>query len=401
MSLQAIANNQGKTIVYCDVAIIGASTAGLYAAERLARAGSTVAVFDQQLHLAPARRTLIITPHLNHFIGSMPPDTLLHTSHLMTIASPGSQRTLAFQHPDLIIERAHCIALLEQQARAAGVHIVYGHRFRHLVPDTREALLHFSTPGNQNSIVRTRVVIGADGVFSSVATAAGISHPPIVPIIQAEIMLPNGWNPQHTHVWFDTQETRFFYWLIPESHERGVVGLVGDNRFNTTELLERFLNKHRLQPLAYQAAQVALYHPSLRPWGYVGATPVLLVGDAAGQVKVTTVGGTVTGFWGAEAAVRSILFRTPYARELRDLKRELDLHWLIRLVLDRCSNQSYDEMIAMLNPTVLRILSERNRDEMAGGFLHILLSQPDLILLGLRALLGKPVHRLAPTITST
>lgn len=388
--------------MYCDVAIIGTSTAGLYAAERLARAGYIVAVFDQQSHLAPARRTLIITRHLTHFVRSMPPDTLVHTSCLMTIASPGSQRTLAFQHPDMIIERTHCIALLEERARAAGAHILYGHRFRHLQPDTHQALLHFSTPNDQNSIVRTRVIIGADGVFSSVATAAGIRHPPVVPIIQAEIMLPNGWNPQHTHVWFDTKETHFFYWLIPESHERGVVGLVGDNRFNTKELLQRFLSKHRLQPLAYQAAQVALYHPSLRPWSTVGTTPVLLVGDAAGHVKVTTVGGTVTGFWGAEAAVRSILFRTPYARELRGLKRELDLHWLIRLVLDRCNNESYDDMIAMLNPSVLRILSKRNRDDMAGGFWHILLNQPDLALLGLRALLGKPVHRrLTPTITST
>jgi len=31
------------------------------------------------------------------------------------------------------------------------------------------------------------------------------------------------------------------------------------------------------------------------------------IGDAGGQVKVTTVGGTVTGLWGGMAAVQAIL----------------------------------------------------------------------------------------------
>ena len=39
----------------------------------------------------------------------------------------------------------------------------------------------------------------------------------------------------------------------------------------------------------------------------VGAGNVYLVGDAAGQVKVSTVGGTVTGLRGAQAVALAIL----------------------------------------------------------------------------------------------
>ena len=55
----------------------------------------------------------------------------------------------------------------------------------------------------------------------------------------------------------------------------------------------------------------------------------------ASHVKVTTVGGLVTGLWGARAAAESILKNTSYAKALRRLNRELWLHELIRRVLNR------------------------------------------------------------------
>jgi flavin-dependent dehydrogenase len=198
--------------------------------------------------------------------------------------------------------------------------------------------------------------------------------------------LPSGWNPTITQVWFDVQETRFFYWLIPESDTHGVVGLVGDDGAETRTLLHQFLEKHNLQPLAYQASRVAMYHPRLRPWTNVGTTPVLLIGDAAGQVKVTTVGGTVSGFWGAQAAVNSLLNGTSYARELRPLTRELYTHWLIRSLLERLGNTGYDELVTHITHPVQQFLSHHNRDEMATNIWQLLLLQPRFLPLGVQLL---------------
>jgi flavin-dependent dehydrogenase len=119
---------------------------------------------------------------------------------------------------------------------------------------------------------------------------------------------------------------------------------------------------------------------------------VLLVGDAAGQVKVTTVGGTVTGFWGAQVAVKSILEGTPYQQNLKGLKRELDLHWYIRALLERLDNAGYEQLVKSISPAVQSFLGKRNRDQMFGAFWKLPIIQPQLLLVGLRCILGASVQ---------
>lgn len=369
-----------------DIAVVGASKAGLYAAEYLARAGKRVAVFEQQAVLAPARRTYIITPYLHQLLPDMPPESILHHSQVMAVETRNEQLSIHFQAPDLIVERGWLTHMLAHRAAQAGASLYYDHRFDHVQPHPEGVLLTLQTADGRAVEVVARALVGADGVCSRVARAVGVQHPPAVPIIQAEVPLPPGWNPTVSKVWFDTDTTRFFYWLIPESEHRGVVGLAGDDADTIKRLLQTFLQRHNLHPLAYQSSYAAMYHPRLRPWGMVGTAPVLLVGDAAGHVKVTTVGGTVTGLWGARAAVRSLIYGTPYAQELRLLQRELYLHWLIRAVLESLENKGYDRLVQHINPSLRQVLSRRNRDEMSSGFWQMLLLQPRLLALPVRLL---------------
>lgn len=376
-----------------DVAIIGASSSGLYAAELLARAGLTVGVFERQAQLRPARRTYIITPHLRQLLGYEPEPAVLHRIRFMDVATPEASASVELVDPDLIVERGSLTSWLEARALEAGATLHSGHRFQQIRPHPEGAELVFATPDRTNVRVRAGAVIGADGVTSDVASATGLGLPPRVPIVQAEVQLPPDWDPAVTRVWFDVRKTRFFFWLIPESAEVGVAGLVGDSRGDTRTILKEFLEEHRLEPLAYQAAQVAMHHPRLRPEGRVGNARVLLVGDAAGQVKVTTVGGTVTGLWGAQAAARSLRNGTSYRRELRALKRELDLHWAIRLVLERLDNRGYDSVVWSVNKAVGHFLGRYNRDEMARAIWRLPLLQPRLLWIGLKALLPGPQRR--------
>jgi flavin-dependent dehydrogenase len=131
-----------------------------------------------------------------------------------------------------------------------------------------------------------------------------------------------------------------------------------------------------------------MYRPGFKPWGRLGALPVLLVGDAAGHVKITTVGGTVTGFAGAQAAVRSILHNTSYSKELREVKRELDLHYWIRWALNGLDNQGYDELLKSVSGSIVSFLSSNNRDSMASVFWKLPLLEPRLLRVGIRCLRG-------------
>ncbi len=363
-----------------DVAVVGASGAGLFAAWHLARAGQKVAVFERDDPWRPARRTLIITPSLKELLPFSVDGALLHETSVMGVASRNATAEIRFQEPDLIIERGAFLALLAREAEAVGAHLYFGHRLAELRAVDRDTVtLVFQTSSDRSPhTVQARAVIGADGVISQVARLAGLRRPQAVTILQAEVSLPVGWNPDRVQVWFDSDDSRFFYWLIPESSTRGVVGLVSDLNQNIHGLLTRFLNRLGVTPDAYQGARVAMYSPRLQPWGYVGNVPVYLVGDAAGQVKVTTVGGTVTGLWGGALAAQALLRGIPYQEALAPLKRELDLHWLLRRMLDRLGNPGYDALIRALTPKVCRFLSTYTRDEMAGRFWRLALTTPAL-----------------------
>ena len=370
-----------------DVTIIGASSSGLFVAEKLASSGLRVGVFERQKELNPARRTYIITPHLNHVFGGVPEALILHRIQTLSVETINKSVDIPLRQPDLVVERRQLIDHLAGTAKLAGAEIHYGFRFVgfETIGDAPPILLDGAN--GERLQVQTRVVIGADGVFSKVAEAARIKHPTAVPLMQAEIALPVGWDPSVTKVWFDVDETRFFYWLIPESEERAVVGLIANERSDVRQILDRFIGKYGFEVLAYQAGQAAMHQPRLQPWGQVRNLPVLLVGDAAGQVKVTTVGGTVSGFWGARAAFDAICRDTSYARELRPLKRELNLHWLIRTLLERLDNPGYDRLVECITPSVQDFLSLRNRDQMAGSFWQLPFREPRLLILGLQLLL--------------
>lgn len=367
-----------------DVAVIGASSAGLFAARELARAGRRVAVFEQAQTLHPARRTLIVTPHLWRLMPSLPPPILLHTIRDLVLASPRAETRVTLNDPDLIVERGALIQHLAAEAQAAGVQVRLNHRFRGITGHPDGAVLEFQNAARDKIQVATRAVLGADGVFSDVAQKVGLQHPPSVPILQAEIELPVGWDPALTQVWFDTDDTRFFYWLIPESATRAVVGLVGDERAQMRHLLRRFLERKGFKASAYQGARIALYHPRIQPETRLGGARVLLVGDAAGQVKVTTVGGSVSGFMGAAAAARALIENRRYADELDGVTRELHLHWRMRVALDRFDNRTYDDLVACVNPGVREFLSSHNRDEMAGVAWKLPFLQPKFIALAPR-----------------
>ena len=369
-----------------DVIIIGASSSGLYAAELLARAGKHVGVFERQESIDPARRTYIITPQIKEFLTELPAEGELNHIQAVSVETRTACVDIAFHQPDLIIERNLLTKALLDRVKAAGVEIFTGYcfvRFELIAGKTQIVFKYGDTHVNKTACF----VIGADGLRSQTARCVGISLPPSVSIVQAEIELPQGWEPGVTKVWFDVEETPYFYWMIPESAEKGVLGLVGQDAKQTRILLDRFLTKINLQALRYQASQVAMHYPGFRPWGKIGALPIYLIGDAAAQVKVTTVGGTVTGFWGASAAVQAILHGTSYAKELRPLKRELDLHWLIRFLLERLDNEGYADLVRYISPSVRQLLGQRNRDQMVGAFWQLPIREPRLLLLGLQILL--------------
>jgi flavin-dependent dehydrogenase len=192
--------------------------------------------------------------------------------------------------------------------------------------------------------------------------------------------------PDTVRVWFVPQDTPYFYWLIPESSLRGALGVIGESGPETQRCLEQFLEKRKLDPIEFQGARIPVYKRWIPVRRKLGRGSVYLVGDAAAQVKVSTVGGIVTGFRGALGVAEAIL-NGGASRELRTLRRELDFHRLLRRSLHHFQQADYSHLVDLLNDPAKKALGECSRDEAWKMLWRVCLRQPRLLLAGLRGLL--------------
>ncbi len=297
----------------------------------------------------------------------------------------GRSAGIPLAQPDLIVERTRLIRALAEDAREAGVSIDCGRKFLSLTDAPGNLSLETEFHGIRDE-VRAATVVGADGAASRVARAAGWPPLDTVPLIQAIVRPPKDCQPDTVRVWFVPDETPYFYWLIPESTERAALGLIAEDGRDAYRYLIRFLDKRGFEPLEFQGARIPVYRGWVPVRRAVGCGDVYLVGDAAAQVKVTTVGGVVTGFRGARGVAQAILNggRSP---ELATLRRELGLHWFVRRALHHFRQADYSRLVNLLDGGTRESLAEFTRDEAARLLWNVVRRQPRLALLGLRGLL--------------
>lgn len=375
-----------------EIAIVGGSAAGLFAAHRIAEQGLPVRVFEGAPALSPEDRTLIVTSRMRDILGPLEGSAVVNEIRQFELFTDGRSATVALQRPDLIVERSTLIKELAGRASAAGAQVHLGRRFMDVAPDgDRLALSIERTPGGGET-VHADVVIGADGVASRVARSAGWPKQPTVPLLQAIVKWPSNVPSDCVRVWFVPDDTPYFFWLIPESPTRGVLGLIGEDGSQVHGVLERFLEKQALDPIELQAARVPLYTGWVPIHKRLGKGDVYLVGDAGAHVKVTTVGGLVTGFRGAVGVADAVLNGGANG-EIRRLRRELDRHLLIRRVLHGFTQADYSLLIDLLDTPARNLLGRYTRDDANQMLLRLCVRQPRLLLLAIRSLLTKGSFR--------
>jgi flavin-dependent dehydrogenase len=277
------------------------------------------------------------------------------------------------------------IPALAREARRASAEISFDTRFLGLAPTANGIQVEVESGGRQE-VLHAKSVVGADGAASRVARTTGWAPIETVPLVQAIVRLPKDCPVDTTRVWFVPDDTPYFYWLIPESAERGALGVIGEDGCDTARCLARFLEKKGIEALEWQGARIPVYKRWVPVKRRVGKGNVYLVGDAAAQVKVSTVGGIVTGFRGAEAVAESIL-QGGRGGELLALRRELSTHWLLRRTMHHFQQEDYSQLVDLLSAATRDTLGEITRDESTRLLWNVLWRQPQLVLLGLRGLL--------------
>lgn len=366
------------------IAVIGGSASGLLAALRLAEAGKTVQVFERSRQLDPEPRTLIVTGRMRDYLGSLGSTSVVNEIKRFELFANGKVATIELGEPDLIVERSALIRELTKEVDDAGIETKWGRTLTRMQPIDSGVRLNFGSNGTSEAF-DAKTVIGADGASSAVARAGEWSGQATVPLVQAIVKLPEDLSPDTSRVWFRPQDTPYFYWLIPESEGHGALGVIGENPGKTRERLDAFLEEKGLEPIEYQAARIPRYQRWVPVHKKIGSADVFLVGDAAGQVKVSTVGGLVTGFRGALGVVEKILHGR--SKHLRSLRLELESHRLVRRVMHSFNEEDYCRLIDLLNDRTVSSLRRHTRDEAPTILWKVALAQPRLLPITVRKLL--------------
>jgi len=368
------------------VIIIGASISGLYTATLLAKQGVNVEVYDRMSGLGGPSRTLIVTGKIKEVLDPVPEEIVLNQVKSLELFSKSRSARIELSYPDLIVERRRFVELLARTAKEAGVRLILNHQFEGYAQFGRKVGITLrDLETNEAKQISADILVGADGVQSAVSRAASRDGHPVAALVQARVTLPESGEQDTYRVWFDTNRTNYFYWLIPESGRVAAVGLIADDVSQARARLIEFLRERQLEAIEFQSAIVPMHQFGSANGVMDSNRNVFVVGDAAAQVKLTTVGGVVPGLYGAKALAQAILNGRNYGKELGGLKMELHLHLLVRHVLNRFSDQDYDQLIGMLDGGLKEILQEWTRDELTQSFLRMIWAEPRLIMLGAKA----------------
>ncbi len=369
------------------VAVVGGSAAGLFTAALLARKGIKAQVLEQSDRLEPISRTLIVTHKFRNVLGDLLAEkAIVNEIRRFELFTDGRSATIPLHKPDLIIERSALIKGLAEEAQGRGVELKFGRRFQNLRANGAGLIIECDSSSSGAEEIKVQTVIGGDGAASRVAQSAGWPRQETVPLVQAIVDLPKDMPHNTVRVWFVPDDTPYFYWLIPDSEKRGVLGLIGESTQSTRKHLERFMEKRHFEPQSFQGARIPLYKKWVPVKREIEGKPVYLVGDAAGQVKVTTIGGIVTGFRGALGVAEAIA-NGGASTELRRLRFELNVHLLLRKALHRFQQPDYSRLVDLLDAQARQSLGEHSRDDAMRVMWRLFVRQPRLLLMGLRGLL--------------
>lgn len=344
-------------------------------------------VYERSASLDPAPRTLIATSRIQSILGSDCEPAVVNRIDRFDLYANGKMGSVAMDPADVVVERALLIRQLYERAVNAGVDIIFGRRLRTCVQETGHLRLGFRRSDGSTEEVAASVLIGADGLNSAVARLCGWDPQPWVPLAQAVVKLPAGSDPGTSTVWFRPQDTPYFYWLIPNGSGEGALGLIGTGAKNPRGSLDAFLSDKGYEAESYQAARIPCYGRWKSPHKRLQGADVYLVGDAAGHVKVSTVGGLVTGFRGAEAVVRAVL--TGSGIRMGAFRLEMDLHLLIRKVLHDFKEDDYARLLQITSGRSSNSMGRISRDQALAVLLRVGRAQPRLFLGAARAILSR------------
>lgn len=291
-----------------DVVVVGAGPAGTTVARGLAAAGHRVAVLEEHPRVGvPVQCAGLVSQRVLDLAG--PGGYVRQPVRGAAVYGP-SLRPFSFRADSpraFVIDRAGLDQHLADRAAAAGAEIRPSTRFDGIARrDPDGVTVRVRGPGGVPGHLSARLVVGADGVSSAVARAFRLRRPvEFLPAFEAEFPDAPG-DSEAVEVYLGRRfAPGLFGWWIPDGRGGARVGIAADADGTPARVYFDRLIGHLGKRFGRPFANPTAYLVSGIPIGtvpHLSADRVLLVGDAAAQVKPLSGGGIFTGMRAAELA---------------------------------------------------------------------------------------------------
>ena len=347
-----------------DVVVVGGGPAGAAAARGAAATGARVLLVDQEEERSEAVRcTGLVSPRTQELLG-FSQKCVLREIRRGRLHAPGGRilDIAAGTTKGLVLDRAALRRELFSLAADAGVDVRCGAR----ALARSEGSVRVETDGRAEDLA-ARVVVGADGPTSLVASWFGLARPSQFLRGSQAVVLGEAWASDGVEVFLGNEVAPgFFAWSVPAEEGRLRVGLAVAGGVDPEPFLARLLAERF-------PGEVVARGRGLIPIGAPEETVgdgVLLAGDAAGQAKPTSGGGIYTGSLCASMAGEIAGYAALAERVSRETLSEYDRRWRkavgeelrfglglhrVRLSL---SDPEIDALFAVLDePSVLEVVA--------------------------------------------
>ena len=302
--------------VVVDVAVVGAGPAGSSVAKFACEEGLDVLVLERKKEVGfPSPCAGYVSKLVSRYFRIDKRCIQQEVKEMRTYFPSGRVQAAGMQ--GWIVDRPLFDKHLGMQAADAGAEFLLDAKVTGLLKKDGHVRGVVYRKGGRNKEVRSRVVVGADGVSSRVARWSGLPTPSREDIAicpQYEMTNVELEDPTVTETYFGVDYAPGAYaWVYPTGKNSAKVGLGTKKslaKLKPKEYLDRFVGGHPIASKKFKNAAVTGTLTGLVPIG--GALQrtysdgVLVVGDAAGMTDAISGAGLISGILAGKLAAKAI-----------------------------------------------------------------------------------------------
>jgi len=352
-----------RNIEKFDVCIIGASIAGNYLCYLLSNTRLKIVVIEEHEKVGfPLQCAGIVSQKLNKLID-FPKEIVLNRVKIANIVAPQGKfiKLSGNEEPYIIDRTALDLFFYEKVRNNETIQFLLGEKYKSFTRIRKRSQKRLLIK-TSNRILEVKMLIGCDGPLSSVAKSLGIKNI-IIPAVQ--IRITSNFAENEASMYFDPRWKELFGWIVPEGNKIFRIGMAcSQNTIKNFKIFLRQLNINIKQRIDQQGGLI--------PYGMMNRLSfdnIMLLGDSACQVKATTGGGIINLLIASKYAANCIIkcfkndkfskkiIRRYYEKPcFSTIGKQLKIHYLIRAVLERLSNNDFDKLFKIIKTSKIEKL---------------------------------------------